>query len=139
MKLSCLLATLLLLALPWGLGAQTNDITIPFPFVAYDTEFAAGDYSLSLLSYHLKLAPSDPKDGTGNFLIARPGHQVKADGQIALFFEKASGVYLLREYRAGTTGTSLSLPLSKNRRDWWERRLIGQAGRTEFVLIAAKN
>ena len=135
MKLCCAIAALLLLALPLGLDAQTRDCHIPFAFVAFDSDFGSGDYSLTLLANHVKLTPTDAVDGTARLLVARRVRQVKPDGEALLLFEKIGQNYVLREFRTGDSETSMSFPLSAQRKVW-EKRLIAQGHPSEFVLIA---
>jgi hypothetical protein len=49
MKLKCLLAAALLLALAPGMTGQTSRFNVPFTFVGFDSDFPAGDYEMVLV------------------------------------------------------------------------------------------
>ncbi|MBE0656324.1 MAG: hypothetical protein IH602_01470 [Bryobacteraceae bacterium] len=136
MRLYCLLAVLLLFALPGGLGAQTRDFQIPFDFIGYGSDFHSGHYSLSRVAAHiLKMTPEDPNNGFARYLVTRPKGNVQIDGRDHLVFEKVGDFHVLREFRSSGTGASVTLPLSKERRAW--EKTYTAKNRGEFVLIAA--
>jgi|APIni6443716594_1056825.scaffolds.fasta_scaffold600795_1 hypothetical protein len=135
MKFNLILVALLLLALPIGVSAQTNNIRIPFAFIASDTSFTSGEYTVSTVTGHLKLAPEGVNQGV--YLPCNWNGTVKADGKTTLVFEKLGDTYVLREYRAGEKGTSLSVPLSK-RHAAWAKGYYAKARQPEYVLISTE-
>lgn len=138
MRLGCLLAVLLLFALPGGLDAQSPEFNIPFAFIGFDTEFQPGVYSVDRVhQFQLKIVTADSDHPKVKYVTLRPKGQCRNDGKIYLVFEKMGDFHVLREYRNSMTNTAMSTPLSKDRRAW-ERTYIAKHQRGEFVLIAAR-
>lgn len=135
MKLLCLFASLCLLALPCSLNAQPDVYHVPFSFVAFDSDFPAGDYIVTAQTYNLKLALAGAPR-TSKYLTAQPGRAMEFSGLNTMVFEKIGDLYVLREYRIGALGAVRALPLSKSRREV-VRSYIAKGYRPEPVLIAA--
>lgn len=138
MRLACLLAVLTLFALPGGLGAQNAEFNIPFAFIGYDTEFQAGSYRVDHDNpYLLKIRQTDSDHPNSRWVVLIPKGESRNDGRIYLVFEKVGDFHVLREYRNSMTNTSMSTPLSRDRKAW-EKTYIAKHQRGEFVLIAAR-
>lgn len=133
----CLFASLLLCLLPMGIQAQSHSgpFEIPFPFVAFDSEFDAGPYRVAaVLESSLRFRHEET--GKSAFVVKRQGRDVKTDGRDVLVFERVGNLHILREIRSGATGRSSTLPLSKKRSELVQV-YISQGFRPEPVLIAA--
>ncbi len=133
----CLFASLLLCLLPMGIQAQSHSgpFEIPFPFVAFDSEFDAGPYRVAaVLESSLRFRHEET--GKSAFVVKRQGRDVKTDGRDVLVFERIGNLHILREIRSGATGRSNTLPLTKKRSEL-VRVYISQGFRPEPVLIAA--
>ncbi|MCL4842080.1 MAG: hypothetical protein KJZ79_09580 [Bryobacteraceae bacterium] len=133
----CLFASLLLCLLPLGIQAQSQagPFEIPFPFVAFDSEFDAGPYRVATINeYNLRFWHDET--GISKYIVKRQGRDVKTDGRDILVFERVGNLHILREIRSGATGRSSTLPLSKKRSELVQV-YISQGFRPEPVLIAA--
>ncbi|MBE7540761.1 MAG: hypothetical protein M9913_00575 [Bryobacteraceae bacterium] len=133
----CLFASLLLCLLPLGIQAQSQagPFEIPFPFVAFDSEFDAGPYRVAPINeYNLRFWHDET--GISKYIVKRQGRDVKTDGRDILVFERVGNLHILREIRSGATGRSSTLPLSKKRSELVQV-YISQGFRPEPVLIAA--
>lgn len=138
MRLAFLLAVLVLLALPGGLGAQSAQFNIPFAFIGFDSDFEAGYYRVDRLNpFVLKITPRDSSDVGARCVSLRLKGEYQSSGIAYMLFEKVGDFYVLREYRNGVSNTSMSTPLSKERQAW-EKTYIARHARGEFVLVAAR-
>ena len=147
MRVSCLLAIVLVLGLCASVSAQNGTckykFQVPFTFVGYDTDYPAGEYDVSLLPVSssmqvIKFAGSDLKNAPAQLIQTRPGKVVRLDdGKAYLVFQKLGTVYLLKEYRDGLHNTAMRTPLSKERQSW-EKSYIAKNVRGEYVLILAE-
>jgi hypothetical protein len=133
----CLFTSLLLCLLPLGIQAQSQagPFEIPFPFVAFDSEFDAGPYRVAAV-FESTLRFRHEETGKSAFVAKHPGRDVKTDGRDILVFERIGNLHILREIRSGATGRSNTLPLSRKRSEL-VRVYISQGFRPEPVLIAA--
>jgi hypothetical protein len=139
MRLSLLLAIVLVFGLSAGLSAQIVKFEIPFAFVGFDADCPAGEYGLSVVSLNrmIRLSAGDLKSGQAQFIQTLPGKEVKLDGKAYLVFQKIGSVHVLREYRDGAHSAAMRTPLSKERQSW-EKSYIAKHVRGEYVLIAAR-
>ena len=133
----CLFASLLLCLLPLGIQAQSQagPFEIPFPFVAFDSEFDAGPYCVAAV-VQSTLRFRNEETGKSAFVVKRQGRDAKTDGRDVLVFERIGALHILREIRSGATGRSSTLPLTKKRSELVQA-YISQGFRPEPVLIAA--
>jgi len=93
---------------PVALLAQSNvNANIPFDFTIGAKSFAAGDYSIRLLSECVLLIQS-AKDGTGVMTMVQPGEKTqRPDGTPVLVFNRYGDRYFLSKVSGDDRGWNL--------------------------------
>jgi hypothetical protein len=136
MKLKCLLAAALLLALAPGMTGQTTRFNVPFTFVGFDSDFPAGDYEMFLVSGSTFARLYNSQTGQGRVVPITTDRPCPKARRSALHFERYGNLYVLREYESGILGVSQKFPLAKKRQALVQSYLT-QGRAVERVLVVA--
>ncbi len=136
MKLKCLLASALLLALAPAIAAQTSRFNVPFPFVGFDSDFAAGEYQMVLLPDSTFVRMYNMQTGQGRVVPITPDRPCPEARRSALHFERYGNLYILRELESAMLGVSQKFPLAKKRQALVQSYLT-QGRAVERVLVVA--
>lgn len=136
MKLKCLLAAALLLALAPGMTGQTSRFNVPFTFVGFDSDFPAGDYEMVLVPGSTFARLYNSQTGQGKILTLTPNRLCEKHRRSGLIFERYGNLYVLREYESGILGVSQKFPLAKKRQALVQSYLT-QGRAVERVLVVA--
>ena len=116
---------------PVALLAQSKiNATIPFDFTIGAKSFAAGDYSVKLVSEYVILVQSI-KDGTGVMTMVQPGEKThRPDGSPVLVFNRYGDTYFLSKVSGDDRGWRLHTSPA-------EKEMVAKVALPKPVIVAA--
>lgn len=137
MRTASVILTALVFAFAPTVIAETATFHIPFPFIAYDSEFPAGDYELVQVTGSGFVNLYSRETLRGYRLPAFGQNQLRQAGPARLTFERHGDVCVLRRYYSSGQGITHALPLSQ-RRKALVRSYLARGLDPERILVAAK-